>query len=99
MITLIRPLFTEKTLTLAASGWYTFKVKKSARKESVSSEIESAYKVTVAEVRSVLLHGKARRFGKKQSPKRMADWKKIVVRVDRGQKIDVFDVPQKEEAK
>ncbi|MEK7592507.1 MAG: 50S ribosomal protein L23 [Patescibacteria group bacterium] len=99
MITLVRPLLTEKTLMLASTGWYTFKVKKSARKESVSAEIESAYKVQVTEARSISMHGKARRFGKKQSPKLMPDWKKIMVRVAKGQKIDAFDVTAKEEAK
>lgn len=96
MITLVRPLLTEKTLTLAGFGWYTFKVKKSARKESVRGEIESAYKVKVIEARTISLHGKARRFGKKQSPKMMQDWKKIMVKLTKGQKIDAFDVSSKE---
>ncbi|MBI5613462.1 50S ribosomal protein L23 [Candidatus Gottesmanbacteria bacterium] len=99
MNTLVRPLLTEKTLVLAGTGWYTFKVKKSARKESVSSEIENAYKVKITQARSVSMHGKARRFGKKQSPKLMPDWKKIMVRVAKGQTIDAFDVSAKEEAK
>lgn len=98
MTTLKRPLITEKTLTLAARGWYTFEVGIKARKEDIIKAVSAFYKVTVTEVRTVHMHGKMRRVGKMQKYQKKEDWKKAVVRLAKGQKIDAFEVTTQQQA-
>lgn len=92
-----RPLITEKTLTLAARGWYTFEVSIDASKPSIAQAVSAAYKVKVVDVRSMSMHGKMRRVGKLMKHVKKEDWKKAIVKLAKGQKIDVFEVsPQQE---
>ena len=97
--TLIRPLITEKTLMLAASGWYTFIVDKAADKGAIARVISDFYKVKVVDTRVSSMHGKTRRVGKLMRIAQKSDWKKAMVRLDKGQKIDAFEVVPKEEGK
>ncbi|OGG31478.1 50S ribosomal protein L23 [Candidatus Gottesmanbacteria bacterium RIFCSPLOWO2_01_FULL_46_9] len=87
-----RPLITEKTLTLASRGWYTFVVSDDASKPSIAWAVSRFYKVTVTQVRVISMHGKVRRVGKLSKHTKKADWKKAMVQLAKGQKIDVFEV-------
>jgi len=87
-----RPIITEKSLNLASRGWYTFAVAKHARKEHIAQEVEAKYHVDVLSVRTVPMHGKVRRTGKKMTPTHRPDWKKALVQLKAGQKIDAFEV-------
>lgn len=96
---LIRPLITEKTLTLAARGWYTFMVDKKAEKGAIGRAISDFYKVKVVEARVASMHGKTRRVGKLMRYAKKPDWKKAIVRLAKDQKIDAFEVAPTEEGK
>lgn len=89
----------EKSLLLASRGWYTFEVTHNARKEDIIRHIGSLYGVTVVDVRTVSMHGKERRVGRKSTRVRKPDWKKALVRLAKGQKIDAFEVTTEEEKK
>jgi large subunit ribosomal protein L23 len=93
---LFRPVITEKSLGLASRGWYTFAVAKHARKEDIAKLIERMYKVNVISVRTIAMHGKMRRTGKKMVGKRKEDWKKALLLLKAGQHIDAFEVTQQE---
>lgn len=88
----IRPVLTEKTLSLAAIGWYTFVVKLASRKSEISRDITSLYAVHVTDVHTRRVKGKTRRVGKK--PKRAVgpDWKKAMIRLKSGETIEAFQV-------
>jgi large subunit ribosomal protein L23 len=98
-----RPLITEKTMDLAARGWYTFIVDLNARKNEIADAIALQYKVKVIDVRSMRIHGKMRRVGRKMKYVKKPDTKKAIVRLTEGQKIDAFEVteqkPQVKEGK
>jgi ribosomal protein L23 len=91
-----RPVITEKSLGLAARGWYTFAVGKHVRKEVAAKEIEKLFHVNVMASRTIAMHGKVRRTGKKLITARRTDWKKIMVLLKQGQHIDAFEVTSKE---
>lgn len=91
-----RPVITEKTLTLARDGWYTFAIDRFTRKEDVAKEVARLYNVTVVAIRTIAMHGKKRRTGKKMVYVSRPDWKKAIVQVAKGQHIDAFDVTTKE---
>lgn len=89
---IIRPLITEKTLTLAGRGWYTFMVAIDAVKANIAHAVSTLYKVKVMEVRTIHMHGKVRRAGKGMKARKKMDWKKAIVHLAKGQKIDAFEV-------
>jgi large subunit ribosomal protein L23 len=95
MNTLVKPFITEKTLSLASRGWYTFVVMFQAEKKQIAQDIAKFYTVTVTEVRTVHMHGKVRRVGKKMKHTKKPDWKKAIVHLAAGQKIDAFEVTEK----
>ncbi len=96
-----RPVITEKTLLLASRGWYTFAADAAASKYDIATEISRMYKVNVVAVRTITMHGKVRRVGRKAIPTAKADWKKAMVTLKKGQKIDAFEIttPQTAETK
>jgi large subunit ribosomal protein L23 len=86
-----RPLITEKsTLLREDKNVVAFEVDRRSNKIDVKRAVESQFKVKVAEVRIVNVHGKIRRQGKffGQRP----DWKKAYVRLREGEKpIEFFE--------
>jgi len=79
-------------MALVSRGWYTFMAAELSDKGQIASAVKELYKVDVLEVRTVSMHGKSRRFGKKARAVLTPDWKKAVVRVKQGQTIDAFSI-------
>lgn len=90
------PRLSEKSLALASRGWYTFVVDSQASKNVIAKEIGSLYNVQIKDVRTVRIHGKERRAGRLMKRVRKSDWKKAIVRLAAGQKIDAFEVTTEE---
>lgn len=88
---IIRPIITEKSLARAAKGWYTFAVSIESNKATVAHAIDDRYKVTVVDVRTMIMPGHERRMGKRQKKVTKSDWKKALVKLKEGQKIDVYE--------
>ncbi len=91
---IMRPLITEKTMSLAGQGWFSFEVTMSAAKDQIKTEIERLYKVNVIGVRTIHIKGKVRRVGKKSREVTRSDRKKAMVHLKKGQSISVFEVTQ-----
>ncbi len=88
----IRPIITEKSLQFAGRGWYTFAVSLGSNKGAIAQSISDLYKVKVTEVRTIIMHGKEQKHGKRSQKVRESNWKKALVRLKTGQKIDAFEV-------
>jgi len=80
-------LRTEKGVRLAEDHKYLFAVQKGANKIEIKKAVENAYKVKVVSVNTQIAHGKLKRVRVKQG--RTPDWKKAVVTLKEGQKIDL----------
>ncbi len=89
---IIKPIITEKSLSLASRGWYSFVVKEASNKYEIAQAIADLYKVIVEDVRTMIMHGKEHRSGKRQKKIAKSDWKKALVHLKVGQKIDAFEV-------
>lgn len=97
---IIKPYLTEKTMTIAMRGWYTFVVATGANKAEIAKAIEEQYKVKVTAVRTVNVFGKMKRAGRRQQAKLQPSWKKAFVQLVKGQTIDAFQLTEtKEKAK
>ena len=89
---IVRPIITEKSLSLASRGWYSFDVNEASTKPEIGRAMSDLYKVTVQDVRTMIMHGKEHRSGKRQKKIAKSDWKKALVHLKAGQKIDAFEV-------
>ncbi len=85
-----RPLITEKYSALQAQGKYAFEVAEEANKPQVKQAVEKAFKVKVTEVNVMMVAGKRRRLGRK-SKVASSPWKKAVVTLQPGDKIELFE--------
>ncbi len=86
---LLRPLITEKNTMLLEQNKYTFEVAREANKPQIKQAVETAFKVKVSSVNVINVPGKMRRVGRQRgmSP----SWKKVVVTLEPGNKIELFE--------
>jgi large subunit ribosomal protein L23 len=85
-----RPLITEKsTLAREESSKYLFEVDRRANKIEIGQAVEKLFKVKVLEVRVMNVQGKSKRVGKHIG--RTQDWKKAIVKLEPGNKIEIFE--------
>jgi len=80
---------TEKTTVLTALDKYVFEVDARANKAQIREAVEIAFSVRVVDVNTMMMKGKPRRFGRKVVNR--PDWKKAVVTLVAGDKIDLFE--------
>ncbi|MGQ9525417.1 MAG: 50S ribosomal protein L23 [Armatimonadota bacterium] len=85
-----RPIISEKSMKAAGEGKYTFKVRKDANKIEIRKAVEKAFNVRVVRVNTLIVKGEMRRWGRRPAGK-TPDWKKAIVTLAPGQKIDVFE--------
>lgn len=83
-----RPVITEKSTVLAERGRYVFEVSPNASKAVVKEAVQAAFGVGVDYVHVMSVRGKMKRYGRR--PKRQAFWKKAIVTLRAGDKIDLF---------
>ena len=80
---------TEKATILSEKGnQYVFRVLPKANKVQIRQAIEKLFKKKVVRVNTVNVGGKAKR-GRTQRPGRTSDWKKAIVTLAPGEKIEL----------
>lgn len=86
---IIRPLVTEKSNSQMAEGQYSFAVDVRANKSQIKAAVEEIFKVDVVSVNTMRILGKMRRMGVHRG--RQPSWKKAVVSLKEGQRIELFE--------
>jgi large subunit ribosomal protein L23 len=85
------PIITEQSTKLIESqNKYTFKVDRKANKVEIKKAIETIFNVTVLSVNTINVLPKFKRMGKHEGYK--SAYKKAVVKLAEGQKIDAFTI-------
>lgn len=89
--TIIRgPVVTEKTtLQKELNNQVTFKVDKRANRVEIKDAVEKNFNTKVKQVRTVQVKGKVKQRGKIIGKRK--DWKKAIVTLMPGQRIDFFE--------
>ena len=86
------PLITERTYQLYTQGRYTFRVSPRASKTEIKQALEEHYEaqgIKVRDVNTVTMRGKKRRSQRRATAVgHTADWKKAIVTLGPGQKIE-----------
>ena len=86
----MRPLLTERSVILKdKENRYSFQVEKDANKTDVRNAVEKLFKVKVIKVTTTIVPGKLHKMGRFEGFR--SDWKKAVVTLEKGQKIDVTE--------
>jgi large subunit ribosomal protein L23 len=87
---LIRPLMTEKSMQQKeVLNTVAFRVRPDANKVEIRAAVETVFNVKVMAVRTASYEGKLKRMGRFQG--RRADWKKAIVTLAPGHKIDLVE--------
>jgi large subunit ribosomal protein L23 len=86
---IIQPVISEKTTALMEQNKYIFKVPVVANKQMIANAVTSLFGVRPKNVNIMMVRGKTKRvryqFGKKTA------WKKAIVTLKAGDKIEVFE--------
>lgn len=86
---ILHPLFTEKSATIRAmDNKYSFAVSMSANKIEIRQAVEKIFDVDVESVRTQIVRGKVKRFGRGFGKR--PNWKKAIVTLREGD-IEFFD--------
>ena len=89
---LIAPVISEKSMSDAQKGKFTFKVFRRADKLVIKKEVESRFKVNVLSVSTITTRGRSKRTGTRRVEVTEQPQKKAIVKLKAGQKIALFDV-------
>ena len=81
------PLITEKSTGLQEQGKYAFKVHRHSNKKQIKEAVEKVFDVHVKSVNTSIQRGKWRRV--RYQAGMTAKWKKAIVTLKEGEKIDV----------
>ncbi len=85
-----RPVITEKSTDLRELGNYVvFEVDKRATKPQIKKAVEELFNVRVISVKTMIVPGKVKRLGR--SVGRVPSWKKAIVKLKEGDKIEFFE--------
>jgi large subunit ribosomal protein L23 len=83
----LAPIITEKATAISEHNQVSFRVPLAADKRSVKAAVEGLFNVKVTAVNTILVKGKLKRF--RGRPGRRSDYKKAIVTLAEGSKIDL----------
>ncbi len=84
-----RPLLTEKVVTEQSDkNTIAFEVDPRSNKIEIKKAVEEIWKVSVEQVRTMVVRGKVKRFGQHLGKRK--NWKKAYVSLKDGDKIELF---------
>ncbi len=86
---IIQPVISEKTTELMEQNKYVFRVPVAANKQMVAGAVRALFGVTPKKVNMMLIRGKVKRVRFK--PGKKSAWKKAIVTLKAGDKIEVFE--------
>jgi large subunit ribosomal protein L23 len=86
---ILEPVISEKSYALIAAGKYTFRVHDDAHKTQIAQAVEELFDVKVAQVRTASVKPKPKR--RMQHYGRTRAWKKAIVELKPGERIELFE--------
>lgn len=88
----ISPIITERSMALVKKNKFSFKVAVTADKEMIKRAVKEQFNVDPISIETVIQKGKTQRVGVRRVEKKRSSYKRAVVTVKEGQKIDIFDL-------
>jgi large subunit ribosomal protein L23 len=88
---ILNPIISEKSMTDAAKGKYTFAVSKESTKKDIKKAIEEQFKVNVLKVATITIKGRSSKTGARRVETVKQPFKKAIALLKTGQKISLFE--------
>jgi large subunit ribosomal protein L23 len=90
---ILRPVISEKSMDESNRGKYTFAVRDDVSKTQIEAAVEEIFKVKVVSVNVLTTQSKEKRGGQRRSRVggRTTPWRKAIVTLAPGQKIEFFE--------
>lgn len=88
---IIRPIVTEKSESLKELGQYTFEVNRRANKQQIRNAVAEIYDVEVVSVNVMNMPAKIRHARGRRMSIHLPVWKKAIVTLAPGQRIDALE--------
>ena len=89
---ILAPIVSEKSYAGSTRGVYTFRVHSDAHKTQIRQAVEELFEVHVVRVNVIKVQPKPKRRGLIKGTRK--GWKKAIVEVKAGEKIDIFEGAQ-----
>jgi len=90
---ILSPLVTEKTMNGVKNGKYTFKVAKWADKNQIKKEVKKKFGADVVDIATINVKERKKMAMRREVIE--SSYKKAIVRIKTGQKINLFTVEEK----
>lgn len=87
---ILAPVITEKSMQLVKSGKYTFRVSRTTNKRKIKKAVRDKFNVDAVKVSTINV--KPKRKNMQRHEYIVPAYKKAIVKVKDGQKIDLFEV-------
>lgn len=97
MMVILRPIISEKSMKLTQNDLYTFEVLKNATKPQIAKAVAEKFNVKVLQVKVINVKGKLKSQRKVRKVYQTSGYKKAMVKVQKGDKIAIFEAPKKED--
>jgi large subunit ribosomal protein L23 len=88
---IISPIISERSMDDVSKTKFTFKVNSGANKQQIRKAVEAKFKVDVIGLKTLNMKGKTKRFGQRRIETKTSGFKKAIVVLKSGQKIDLFE--------
>jgi large subunit ribosomal protein L23 len=91
---ILAPVITEKSMAGTAVQQYTFEVNPRASKTQIKTAVQEIFKVNVVKINTTNVGGKQKNFARRgvRTSGKQSDWKKAIVTLAPGQKIELGGV-------
>ncbi len=91
---IIKPIITEKSMSDAGNGKFTFLVRSDSNKTMIKKAVEKKFEVHVVSLTTALTKGKSKRVGARREEKVLSSVKKTIVTLRKGEKISLFSLSE-----
>lgn len=93
-IVIKKPVFSEKSMQMAKSGFYTFLVNRDARKPLIKKAIADKFNVDVISVKTINIKDEIKSQKRSRNYYTVAGFKKAIVSLKKGQRINIFETEE-----
>lgn len=99
MTVILRPLISERSMSLTKNSFYTFEVAKWATKAIIEKAVKDKFKVDILDIKIINIPSKKKLQRGRRGYFRVPSFKKAIVKLKKDQKIPLFEQVSEDEAK
>lgn len=87
---ILSPVITEKSMQLVKAGKYTFRVAKMSDKKKIKKALKDKFNVDVVKISTMIVKPERKSVQRREFI--LSAYKKAIIKIKEGQKIDLFEI-------